>query len=128
MGLKHCSIRICSEVICSPWRVHAKEGRTCGPCGDTLKQPVPEGLLPMVRPHTGAILELKLIWERPTLERLVKCCFLCMGPHDGTGEEHEQEGVAGKMKPTFPFPLCSLEGENWKSGVKLSLGIWEGWK
>jgi len=60
-------------------------------------------------------------------------CLLWGGPHDGAGEESEEEAAAETMcdeltTTPIPCPPVLLRGRRWrKLGVKLSLGRTEGW-
>ncbi|RMC15659.1 hypothetical protein DUI87_07861 [Hirundo rustica rustica] len=56
------------EDISSCWSKFA--GRICDSTGDTLEQPVPEGLHPVERTHAGAVHE-ELPWERHIFQKLL---------------------------------------------------------
>ncbi|GAB0182604.1 zinc finger and BTB domain-containing protein 5 [Grus japonensis] len=118
---------------CGPYRgAHAGTvvlAVTAAHGGPTLEQSAPEGLYSLERIHTGTVLQELQAVGRTMSEQFMKDCILQEGPQAETGEEPEEEEVAG-MKlyelTTAPIPHCpALLGEEEdveESGVKFSLG------
>jgi len=72
-------------------------------------------------------------WEGSMLVKFEEDFLLWEGPHTGAGEESEEGGAAKTTCdeptttgiPRLPAPLRGEDAEN--LGVKLSLGLREGW-
>lgn len=86
----------CHAESCSPKGVHNAAGFLAGTLAlgrPTLEQYVSDGQYPMERTHAGAVFE-ELYSVGFRLEQFVQNCIPWERPHDGAGEECEEEGAA----------------------------------
>jgi len=87
-------------------------GRTCDPVGDPhWSSPFLKDCTPWKGPMLEQFLRNLSLWEGPTLE-FMEGCLPWEGPHNGAGEEHEEEGAACyELTAThMPHPNAPVRG------------------